>query len=64
MKVTGYKLRGYDAVYEKTVFDIQSKEDDKSRVLEITDINSGMTFIVALDKPSKDRGGLSAIFAK
>ena len=58
MRVTGYKLRGYDATYDKTLFDIQSKEDDKSRVLEITDINSGVTFIIPMDKSAKsDRGG-------
>ena len=47
MLYEGYKVNGYDASYEKTNFDVRyGKNAEKNRVLEITDINSGVTFIV------------------
>lgn len=46
----GYRLNGYNATYDKTRFDIRiGRNGEKNRVLEITDINSGMTFIVEAD---------------
>ena len=52
MKVPGYKLRGYDATYEKTTFNAKLHTHDKSCVLEVEDVNSGLTFILDFgDKP-------------
>ena len=46
MRVSGYKLRGYDAVYEKCLFEVRGGYNGtKGRVLEVTDIDSGMTFV-------------------
>ena len=45
MRVTGYRLKGYDATYEKTTFDVRIHKEKKNCVLEVMDINSGMTFI-------------------
>ena len=62
MRVTGYRLKGYDATYEKTTFDVTSV----GNILQITEINSGVTFVVDADeikpvkaKPSyrKESGG-------
>lgn len=53
MTVGGYKLRGYDATYEKCFFDVRTNLTDKSCVLEILDNNSGITFILELDKDDK-----------
>lgn len=50
MKVAGYKLNGYNATYEKTCFDVRGGyTGTKGRVLEVTDIDSGMTFIFETD---------------
>ena len=43
----GYKLNGYDATYRKTCFNVIERE---GRVLEITDTESGHTFIVDLSE--------------
>ena len=54
MKAWGYKLRGYDATYDKASFDVRVRyEDDESCVLEILEINSGITFIVELENESQ-----------
>ena len=53
MRVGGYKLRGYDATYEKCYFDVRTNLTDKSCVLEVFDENSGITFILELDKEHK-----------
>lgn len=53
MRVGGYKLRGYDATYEKCFFDVRTNFNDKSCVLEVLDENSGITFILELEKDSK-----------
>ena len=46
MKVAGYKLNGYNATYEKTCFDVRGGYNGtKGRVLEVMDIDSGMTFV-------------------
>lgn len=46
MIVGGYKLNSYNATYEKTSFDVRKGLNaDKNCVLEVTDINSGLTFI-------------------
>ena len=59
MKAEGYKLNGYDATYEKTLFDVKSKANKEICVLEVLDINSGITFVVEL---KKDIGGDIARF--
>ena len=54
MRVGGYKLRGYDATYDRAVFDVQEgRNASGNRVLEVTDIDSGVTFIVEFDDPKK-----------
>lgn len=54
MIVRGYKLKGYDATYERTNFDIRHGFNaEKNRVLEVTDIDSGMTFIFETEERYK-----------
>lgn len=42
MKVEGVRLKGYDATYEKTTFDVIAKDG----VLKICDLMSGVTFFI------------------
>lgn len=49
MRVAGYRLKGYDATYEKTTFNVSQKQTGKSRVLEVLDESSGVTFIFELE---------------
>lgn len=42
----GYKISGYDATYRKATFKIVECSE---RVLEITDIDGGTTFVLDLD---------------
>jgi len=50
MRVAGYKLNGYNATYEKCDLDIWTgKNAQKKRVLEMTDIDSGITYIFETD---------------
>ena len=42
----GYKISGYDASYRKCTFKIIERNE---RVLEITDIDGGTTFVLDLD---------------
>ena len=53
MKVGGYRLKGYDATYDKTVFDVRTNYTEENCVLEILELNSGVTYILELDKRSK-----------
>ena len=51
MKCAGYRLKGYDATYERATFDIRKgQEDSKSRVLIVEDLESGIQFIIEFDK--------------
>lgn len=43
MRVTGYRLSGYDATYKKTSFFVTERSED---VYEIEDAESGTTFIL------------------
>ena len=43
MKVEGYKFKGYDATYQKALFNVIEKEN---RVLEITDVDSGEVILL------------------
>jgi len=46
MLVEGYKLNGYNATYEKVLLDVKSGYNlEKNCVLEVTDTDSGITFI-------------------
>jgi len=45
MRVTGYRLKGYDATYEHTVFDVKIHNKPDSCVLEVADDASGIAFI-------------------
>lgn len=47
--VIGYKLNSYNAMYEKTTFGVSRRYADSEKcVLEICDINSGITFYIDL----------------
>ena len=58
MLCTGYKLNGYNATYRKATFEVK----EKNRVLEITEPDSGITFIVDMneEKPKKNRHRIDA----
>ena len=46
MIVRGYKLKGYDATYEKCDLDIRIGVNcSENRVLEVLDMQSGVTYI-------------------
>lgn len=50
MRIAGYKLNGYNATYEKCVLDIKPGINaDNKRVLEVTDILSGITYLFETD---------------
>ena len=57
MRVEGYKLKGYDATYEKCMFDIieHKGKESQTRVLEVTEINSGLCFIFDYNNVKKSR---------
>ena len=46
MRCEGYRLSGYDATYKKTMFNVV---EQGNRVLEITEVNSGTTFLLDLE---------------
>lgn len=42
----GYKLNGYDATYERATFSVATRYEDKRKIIrEVTELNSGITFI-------------------
>ena len=46
MRIEGYRINGYNATYEQTYFDVrEGKNAKKNRVLEVEDLNSGITFV-------------------
>lgn len=50
----GYKINGYNATYEKTTFNVRTRYEDKQMVIrEVTEINSGITFIYEVKKEYK-----------
>lgn len=50
----GYKINGYNATYEKTTFNVRTRYEDKKMVIrEVTEINSGITFIYEVKKEYK-----------
>ena len=50
----GYKINGYNATYEKTTFSVRTRYEDKKMVIrEVTEINSGITFIYEVKKEYK-----------
>ena len=54
MRVAGYKLNAYNATYERTDFDIRHGYNaEKNRVLEVTDIESDITFIFETEERYK-----------
>ena len=50
MKLEGYKISGYDATYRKALFNVCERGE---RVLEITDLDSGTTFLIDFDGASE-----------
>lgn len=52
----GYKLNNYDATYEKTTFLIRTRhESNKTVIREVTELNSGITFIYEEKKNERNR---------
>lgn len=52
----GYKLNGYDATYEKTTFSVRKRYEDRHKVInEVTELNSGITFIYEVKKNERNR---------
>ena len=51
MRFEGYKISGYDATYRKALFNVVEK-GNKNRVLEVTDLESGTTFLIDFDSGS------------
>lgn len=54
MILEGYKYNQYDATYRKAVFNVIERGNE-SRVLEITDVESGQTFIVDFQDQQQNR---------
>ena len=51
MIAEGYRLNGYNAKYEKTTYHVRIRyEDDKVVIHEVTEANSGITFIYEIKK--------------
>lgn len=49
----GYRLNGYNATYEKAVFNVVEQQDG---VLEIADLESGVTILIDFDSaPETER---------
>ena len=55
MLCRGYKLSGYDATYRKTTFNVVERNKN---VLEITDTQSGVTFILDFDDATQEEHGI------
>lgn len=54
MITEGYRLNGYNATYEKTTFLVHTRHEDKRKVIrEVTELNSGITFIYEVKKEYK-----------
>ena len=54
MRAVGYKLNAYNATYEKAYFNVQEgRNASGNRVLEITEDNSGITFILEFEGEKK-----------
>ena len=50
----GYKLNGYDATYERATFSVATRYEDKRKIIrEVTELNSGITFIYEVKKGYK-----------
>lgn len=59
MMIEGYRLKGYDATYEKTMFEVESHFSEDSCVLEITETNSGVTYILDVSEIERKNGRLN-----
>ena len=54
MIAEGYRLNGYDAKYEKTTYHVRIRYEDNEVVIhEVTEANSGITFIYEIKKGHK-----------
>lgn len=49
MRVAGYRLKGYDATYERCSFDLDMHFTEDSCVLHVTELNSGVSYLLDLD---------------
>lgn len=51
MITEGYRLNSYDAKYEKTTYHVRiCYEDEEVVIHEVTEVNSGITFIYEIKK--------------
>ena len=56
MIAEGYRLNGYDAKYEKTTYHVRIRYEDEEVVIhEVTEVNSGITFIYEVKKNERNR---------
>lgn len=56
MIAEGYRLNGYDAKYEKTTYHVRIRYEDEDVVIhEVTEVNSGITFIYEVKKNERNR---------
>ena len=56
MIAEGYRLNGYDAKYEKTTYHVRVRYEDEDVVIhEVTEVNSGITFIYEVKKNERNR---------
>ena len=56
MRVAGYKLNAYNATYERAYFSVQEgRNASGNRVLEVTDDDSGITFVLEFEDKNKRR---------
>lgn len=54
MRVAGYKLNAYNATYERAYFTVlEGRNASGNRVLEITEDNSGITFVLEFEGKKK-----------
>lgn len=52
----GYKLNSYNATYEKATFSVCTRYEDKRKIIrEVTELNSGITFIYEVKKNERNR---------
>lgn len=57
MKCEGYKISGYDATYRKALFNVCERGN---RVLEVTDVDSGTTFLLDLNDAERGENSIKS----
>ena len=57
MKCGGYKYSQYDATYRKAMFSVNERGN---RVLEVTDVDSGTTFLLDLNDAERGENSIKS----